>query len=273
MKEKEITTLSGQKASILGLGSNLQMESECINLAYQNKINYFFFYNLKSTHLISQMNQLCENKSDRENIIIATGSESRDLQELEAYRIDFCQQLNIKTIDIFLLEYVYPQDNIEEVESLLEQLLQWKQKGLIRYLGISTHNRELAVHFLDTGKIDLLMHRYNMAHRQAETVVFPIATQHDIPIVSFTATRWGSLLKGHDKWDLPIPSALDCYRFVLQNSAVRLTLTSPKTTAELMANLAVFKYSKMNDIEYQNWQKYGDLIYDRGQDSFETQWQ
>ena len=150
---KEITTLSGQKASILGLGSNLQMESECIKLAQQNSINYFFFYNLKSTHLITQINKLCE--SDRENIIIATGNESRNLEELEKYRINFCQQLNIKTIDVFLLEYIYPQDNIEEVELLLEQLLQWKQQGLIRYLGISTHNRELAVHFLESGKITI----------------------------------------------------------------------------------------------------------------------
>jgi aryl-alcohol dehydrogenase-like predicted oxidoreductase len=148
----------------------------------------------------------------------------------------------------------------------------WKEAGLIRYVGITTHNRDIAVHFLQSGKIDVLMHRYNMAHRQAEKIVFPVAIEQDIPVVSFTATRWSSLLKGHPDWHLEIPKALDCYRFVLQNPAINLALTSPKTTEELRENLALFDHLKMDENEYQLWQKYGDLIYGQGQDSFETQW-
>ena len=264
----QITTLSGKKASILGLGSNPNMDSQCVSMAYQGGINYFFFYNLNSTHLIQECNKLAKNY--RQQIIMATGSESRDFNILDTYRSDFCQQLKIKIIDIFFLEYISPQDDIEQVQALLEKLSIWKEKGLIRYLGISTHNRDLAVKFLNSGKIDVLMHRYNMAHRQAEKQVFPMAISQQIPVISFTATRWSLLLKGHPDWHLNKPKALDCYRFVLQNLAINLTLTSPKTIEELRNNLAIFDNIKMDKNEYQLWQKYGDLIYDRGQDSYNS---
>ncbi|BAQ66317.1 aldo/keto reductase [Geminocystis sp. NIES-3709] len=266
----QITTLSGKKASILGLGSNTKMDYQCIFQAYQGGINYFFFYNLDSTHLINECAKLAQNY--RQEIIIATGSEQRNIQDLDNYRINFCQQLNIKIIDVFLLEYISFQDDVLKVEKLLNQLHDWKKQGLIRYFGITTHDRDLAVKFLENSNIDILMHRYNMAHRQPEKQVFPTAIANKIPVISFTATRWGSLLKGDFNGQFKTPKAIDCYRFVLQNSAISLTLTSPKILEELNENLAIFNNMNMNKDEYDLWQKYGDLIYGEGNDSFETQW-
>ncbi|MGI0480899.1 aldo/keto reductase [Geminocystis sp. CENA526] len=266
----QITTLSGKKTSILGLGANPKMDLQCIFQAYQGGINYFFFYDSNSTHLLNECAKLAANY--RQEIIIATGSEHRNIQDLESYRRNFCQLLNIEIIDIFFLQYIYHQDNIVEIEKLLYHLHQWKKQGLIRYVGISSHDRDLAVKFLNSGKIDVLMHRYNMAHRQAEKQVFPTAISNQIPVISFTATRWSSLLKGHNNWQFNIPKAVDCYRFVLQNSAINLTLTSPKTLEELKENLELFNNLKMKEDEYNLWKKYGDLIYGNGTDSFETQW-
>ena len=161
---------------------------------------------------------------------------------------------------------------MEEIKTLLTQLNKWKKAGLIRYLGVSTHNRDLAVDLLNNSQIDVLMHRYNMAHRQAEKLVLPTAISVHIPVISFTATRWGSLLLGHDQWHGTVATASDCYRFVLQHPAIHLTLTSPKTTTELTENLAVLNSTQMSKEEYQLWKNYGDLIYGNGKDQFETQW-
>ena len=43
----------------------------------------------------------------------------------------------------------------------------------VRRLGITTHQRPLAAEAARSGKLDLLMIRYNAAHRGAETEVFP----------------------------------------------------------------------------------------------------
>ena len=39
-----------------------------------------------------------------------------------------------------------------------------KQDGIIRHLGVSTHNPEILRRFLDTGKIDLAMFSINPAY-------------------------------------------------------------------------------------------------------------
>ncbi len=116
------------------------------------------------------------------------------------------------------------------------------------------------------------MHRYNMAHRKAEERVLPAAQQAGIPVVAFTCTRWGSLLKGHPNWHKQVPQASDCYRYALGHPAVRLALTAPQTTKQLEENLNVLESPQLSSEAKALWQEYGALIYGRGQDAFDTQW-
>lgn len=116
------------------------------------------------------------------------------------------------------------------------------------------------------------MHRYNMAHRKAEEKVFPAAIQAKIPVVAFTCTRWGSLLKGHSNWQYQPPTAADCYRYALHNQAISARLMAPQSLQQLTENLSVLNAPFFSRTEVAHWQKYGDLIYGTGQDSFETQW-
>ena len=55
-------------------------------------------------------------------------------------------------------------------------------------------------------------HNFNTFYRDNE----------NYDVVAFTATRWGSLLRGHDKWPGEMPSAGECYRFCLSNAAVHV---------------------------------------------------
>ena len=100
----------------------------------------------------------------------------------------------------------------------------------------------------------------------------PLASKMDIPVVSFTNTRWGSLLKGHTKWQGAVPSAADCYRFVLRHPAVALAWTAPRSTEELQANVTALDAPRMTGDEVAKWKAYGDLIYGDGSDAFETRW-
>lgn len=68
------------------------------------------------------------------------------------------------------------------------------------------------------------------------------------------------------------PTAAECYRYVLQNPAVYLALTAPKTREQLGENLAALNAPELSSEAAERWQAYGDLIYGNGQDSFETRW-
>lgn len=267
---EELLTLNGQPISRLGLSGQQKMEPGCVELAYQSGINYFFSYGLGKGPFVEEVrSHLAQH---RLGTMVATGSESRDLGEVEASLEKAQATFNVETLDIFFAEYISPSDDWSEVEALLAQLYIWKSEGRIRYVGVSTHNRPLALRLIQESRCDVLMHRYNMAHRGAEEAVLPAAQAQGVPVIAFTSTRWGTLLKGQASWSKPVPTAADCYRFVLSHPAITLALTSPKTLAQLQTNLVALKLPPMPQEELSQWCTYGNLIYGEGKDSFETSW-
>lgn len=266
----DIQTQQGQPASVLGLSGQGQMEPGCVDLAWRSGINYFFSYGLGKGPFVQELQLLLA--QHREAVMVATGSEQRQIGPWQDYIERVRQTLAIDTIDILFIEYVSPDDDWEQLNALLEQLHTWKSAGLIRYVGATTHNRPIALRLIETARCDVLMHRYNMAHRKAEEAVFPAAVAAGLPIVAFTSTRWGELLQPRPDWPAAPPTAADCYRFGLYQPAVRLALTSPKTRQQLAANLAVLQSPPMPEQEIQHWRRFGDLVYGNGQGSFETSW-
>ncbi|MGA1199138.1 MAG: aldo/keto reductase [Candidatus Latescibacterota bacterium] len=265
-----LETKAGKPLCQLGLAGNPEMELACVSAAIQAGMNAFFFYNLSFQPLVDGLRDAAQ--KDREALFIATGSEDRDVQGIRNDLDQVKMALQVDVIDAFFAEYVAPSDHLDDVLDVLGEIQAWKKAGKVRYVGASVHDRELALSLLLSGQIDILMHRYNMAHRKSEEEVLPLATKMGIPVISFTNTRWGSLLKGHTRWQGPIPSATDCYRFVLRHPAVALAWSAPRSREELQANLSVLKAPRMLGDEVAQWKAYGDLIYGVGMDAFETRW-
>ncbi|WP_392476843.1 aldo/keto reductase [Nostoc sp. C110] len=266
----ELSTLQGQPASILGLAGQQSIDAATVLLAFEAGINYFFFYNLESENFLGGLKSLL--LTNREQVLVATGSENRDIQSLRLYLDSVRYRLDVEQVDVFFIEYVSPGDDMAQVQALLDELYSWKDKGLVRYVGVTIHNRAIALEMIERHQCDVLMHRYNMAHRQAEQNVLPAAQKASIPVVAFTCTRWGTLLKGHHNWHGKLPTAADCYRYTLNHPGVRLALTAPKTRQQLEENLAVLQAPQIEAEEVAKWHSYGNLIYGNGQDAFDTQW-
>ena len=120
-------------------------------------------------------------------------------------------------------------DEITAPDGAWEYLAEQKRQGRLKLIGLTSHQRPLAARWAQTGKLDLLMIRYNAAHRGAERDVFPVAHKRRIPIVTFTGLRWKALL-AHTPEDPPQftpPSAVECYRFCLANPIVSVALAAP----------------------------------------------
>jgi aryl-alcohol dehydrogenase-like predicted oxidoreductase len=112
---------------------------------------------------------------------------------------------------------------------------------VVRRIGLTTHQRNLAAEIADSGHLDALMIRYNAAHRGAEREVFPVTEASGLPVIVYTALRWGALLRPtpEDPPDFVIPSAPAWYRFVLQSPAVAVALMAPNDRTELEEDLTV----------------------------------
>ena len=142
---------------------------------------------------------------------------------------------------------------------ILEAGFKLQQRGLTRFLALSTHHRPLAAQ-LAQGVFDALHIRYNAEHRGAEKDVFPLLPADNRPgIVSFTATSWGRLLnrKRTPSGD-PVPTAADCYRFVLSNPAVDVCLTGPSSAEHAAQALEALDRGPMSAQEIAWMHRIGD---------------
>jgi aryl-alcohol dehydrogenase-like predicted oxidoreductase len=245
--KRRLTTLDGTPSSCLGLAAGPKQDPRCVRRAFACGINYFFFYGPGHTSFIEELASLVSRQ--REQIIVAAGSGSRRVAGLRAARRKLTALLGIGLIDVFFIEYVHPGDNPDVMfgkNGVLDELWQWKESGWVRFVGATAHDRSLAKRLAADPRVDVLMHRFNMAHRKAAREVFPAAAKARTPIVAFTATRWGTLLEPYADWPGPPPTASDCYRYCLAQPSVQVVLTAPRSLAELEQNLDVIELPPMS---------------------------
>jgi len=150
--------------------------------------------------------------------------------------------LGTDTLDVVTLYYVEEESEWKEIVQpggAMEALEEARGNGRVRLIGLTSHQRKLAARWAESGKLDLLMIRYNAAHRGAEQDVFPVAERLRIPVVTYTAQRWGALKKrtpGDPKGFMP-PHAREWHRFALAHPAVSVVLMAPANREQLEENL------------------------------------
>jgi aryl-alcohol dehydrogenase-like predicted oxidoreductase len=169
-------------------------------------------------------------------------------------------------IDVLTLYYVEKPEEWEEITApggSLPYLRNAKRDGVVRRIGVTSHQRPLAAQMAASNLLDLVMVRYNAAHRGAEREVFPITQPLGLPVIAYTALRWGALLRAtpDDPPGFSVPLAPQWYRFALQHPAVAVTLAAPQTPAQLEEDLRVLDATgPLGDEEYAALAAHGDRV-------------
>jgi aryl-alcohol dehydrogenase-like predicted oxidoreductase len=171
--------------------------------------------------------------------------------------------LGLERADILMLGWC----NRYPVRRMVDACLRLKAEGKVRCLALSGHRRafhgEMAAR-RDTP-FDVLMLRYNAAHRGAEEEVFPRLPAAGRPgIMTYTATRWGFLLNPRKMPPGEAPlSASDCYRFSLSHPAVDLCMTGPRNGGELDGGLRTLALGPLSAAEMDRARRIGDFVHRR----------
>lgn len=273
MREARLSTADGSEVRPLGLAGYPDQDPTVVDEAFAAGVNLFFFYGPSHEALIEGVSRLAP--EHRTEIFVATGSGARTRRGLQGAWRKLTSAAEVEEVDLFFAEYVHPYEDPEGIfgdGGALDVIAGWKREGRVRHVGATAHDRPLAERLARDPRVEVLMHRFNMAHRGALEAVFPTVRESGVTLVTFTSTRWGSLLEGHPGWDGEPPTAVDCYRYCLSYPEVDVVLTAPRTLEELRENLAVLEVGPLGDDERRRWERYGDLVYGAGDDSFETKW-
>ncbi len=180
----------------------------------------------------------------RDSVVICAQFGARESKGAAIELRSALSALGTDSIDVLTLYYVERADEWDRLASpggALRYLQDAKRDGAVRRIGITSHRRALAATMAESGLLDAVMVRYNAAHRGAEREVFPVTRRLGLPVIAYTALRWGALLRPtpDDPPGFSVPRPPDWYRFVLQHPAVDVTLAAPQTRAELDEDLRV----------------------------------
>jgi aryl-alcohol dehydrogenase-like predicted oxidoreductase len=221
-------------------------------------MNYLFWASRRTEKFALALRNL-RNKRDR--MVLAIESYSR-LGRLVGWSVERAlSAIGYDRADLLILGLW----NRPVPERILEAALRLKARGLVRFIGISTHRRPLVPKLALDPLIDVFHFRYNAVHTGAERDLFPFLPAMNRPgLVGFTATSWRQLL-GHRR--IPkterVPTAGDCYRFALARPEIDVCLTGPATAGHVEEAVAALRRGPMPEEELAWMRRVGAAIYGR----------
>ncbi len=252
---------TGTEVCRLGLSATYRPGKKAIHKAIDGGVNFFFCYGFDG-QMISTLRDAI--KSDRDKYVIATGAYNLILGHPNLRRTLEKRLRQFKTdyIDVFL--YLGVMKPKQYPQAIKDEFCKFREEGKVRAIGLSCHDRKFAGKLAAEGILNAFMIRYNAAHRGAEEDIFPHLTQHDPGLISYTATRWSFLVRRPKNWPKGerIPTAPECYRFVLTNPNVDVCLMAPSNEKQLTENLSALRDGPLSEEDMTFMRKFGDAVHE-----------
>lgn len=257
--ERTVLGRTGLEVGRLGVGSSFGAPAEALERAFEQGVNYFYWGTLRRKGFGEAIRSLSRY---RERLVVVLQSYSRVASLIGPSIECALRKLRLEHADLLLLG-LWRQ---RPPGRILEAARRLKERGRVRFLALSTHRRPLVPQLAQDPDFDVFHLRYNAVHTGAERDVFPHLPSDNRPgIVAYTATSSRRLL-GHRRipQEEKIPTAGDCYRFVLTNPAVDICLSGPANAAQMEHALEALRRGPMSQDELAWMRRVGAAIYRRG---------
>lgn len=144
--------------------------------AYESGINFFDTARAYTDSEEKLGYALAERRKD---IIIATKTQAKDKKTLFSHLETSLRNLKTDYIDIYQLHNPSELPNPQDAESLYSGLIEAKEKGMIRFIGLTNHNIKTAIQAATSNLFD--------------TIQFPLnslATDEDLKIIQVCKERY-----------------------------------------------------------------------------------
>ena len=251
---------TGREVFRLGLSGTYRPGKDTILHGFDEGINLVFMFGI-DTQTIAAVRDLPPSR--KQQLVICTGAYNmiwwaQDIRRTLEKRL---KELKTDCIDVFLFLGVMKPAQMPP--RIFDEMRRLREEGKVKAIGLSTHDRTFAGQLAAEGAADVLMIRYNAAHRGAETDIFPHLRAHDPGLISYTATRWRYLIHPNKKWPKGerIPDAGMAYRFVLGNPNVDVALTAPSNRQQLDDNLRAVRQGPLSPEEMDFMRRFGDVVH------------
>jgi predicted aldo/keto reductase-like oxidoreductase len=188
----------------------------------------------------------------RDQVFLATKVWADTAAQARASLEESLTLLQTDHVDLLYLHSVGNRDVARALEpdGALSYLLEQKQQGKTRFVGISGHSKVATfVPVLETGKIDVVMMAMNFVDRHIygfEDEVLPVAVRHDVGVVCmkvFGGLRGGfAVANGPNPGSqMPRPFLEQAVRYALGLPGVASLVIGPHTVEQLRQNVELVR--------------------------------
>ncbi len=178
--EYRILGRTGIKVSAIGIGGegfeNKSYE-DCeviIDCAIKEGINFIDIYNSNPkvrSNVGKALSKYTRNSFVIEGHLGSTWDRgqyrrTRNLNEVVYAYEDFLARMQLDYVDVGMIHYVDDQKDFDNIFNgeIIKYAKELKEKGIIKSLGISTHNTDIAFKAVETGIIDVILFSINAAY-------------------------------------------------------------------------------------------------------------
>jgi aryl-alcohol dehydrogenase-like predicted oxidoreductase len=248
--------------SRIGLGSSYGAPTASYLEAFERGVSYFYWGSLRKDAMGEAIRTLARTHRERLTVVVQSYARPGFVVKLSTERA--LKQLRLDYADVLLLGWY----NSAPSAGILDAAFDLVERGRVRHVAISGHNRKLFPELLAEPRLGIWHVRYNAVHRGAEREVFPaldgLPPDARPGLVTYTTTRWGHLC---DPRRTPegerTPDGTDCLRFALSDPHVDLALSGPDSAEHMRQTLRALELGPMNDEELAWMRRVGDAIYRR----------
>jgi aryl-alcohol dehydrogenase-like predicted oxidoreductase len=280
---------TGLEACRIGIGGGSGLPEADIEHALARGVNYLFVssdFHAVMYHPMWRLLRRYGRGSRREGLLIAGCSYICDPEKLAGILADQLVSWGIDYVDVFQWGWVTERNDpdlllrcadeglrsaavsaavAEQLGVAEEVVRELRRRGYARFLAISTHDRAIARALAAHPRSDLLMVRYNLAHRGLEDDVFPhLAEPGRRPgLVAFNAAHDARGLLSRPPAGLPpgryVPDVGDLYRFALDRAEIDVVLAGPANREQLDVALDALDRPSLDPVKRTYLERYGDL--------------
>ena len=234
----------------IGIGGGNGISAEDVEYAINLGVNYIFVSCDLHSESYRGSQQAVRSRSRgprRDEIVVVACSYVNDPEKIYGVLSDHLICLNLDHVDVFqwgwlskwqaapgllaatrrIVNSTGAQNFVQQSGIVAKQVeADLRCRGYARYLGVSTHDRDVGRALLEDSDLDVLMLRYNRDHTGAETDVFQHLTDSRPGIVAFNTCRGDGF------------SPTERYAFALNRPEIDVVLTGPGNRHEIDAAIA-----------------------------------
>ncbi len=243
---------SGELLSVMGMGTSRTFDIEDDPVAQNQLAEVVRIFFEKGGRVIDSSPMYGRSESVVGDLLKATGKKNSVFAATKvwtdgrqngiAQMQDSFKRMGVEVMDLMQIH------NLRDWQTHLQVLKEWKQKGLIRYIGITTsHGRdhEALEEIMKKEDLDFVQFTYNLEDRIVEKSLLPLASDRGIATLINRPFQRGDLFRKIRGKNLPDWSAeFDCtswgqyfLKFILAHPAVTCVIPATSKVHHMKDNM------------------------------------